>query len=176
MIKKYFTLIEIIVVIIIIASLAAIVTPCALNAIHNAKISRMANDLKAIRKGALAYYIDTGYCPNTRGGGGDATSQALMYNVWNHNGWEGPYLDSWPIVPWGDDPYFIGGISGNIFNSTGLIAREYIIYVVRFTDTDVINKIDAIIDDGDINKGYFRYITIPLPIIAYLISRDGPVD
>lgn len=53
--KKGFSLIELLIVLVVIASLIAIVTPIALNSIRKAKSTSVANDLKTLSKGFMNY-------------------------------------------------------------------------------------------------------------------------
>ena len=63
MVKRGFTLIELIVVIAIIAVLAAVVAPNAFKAVERAKISGTLSDYKAIKTATMAYYSDCGVWP-----------------------------------------------------------------------------------------------------------------
>ncbi|HLH31846.1 MAG TPA: type II secretion system protein GspG, partial [Terriglobia bacterium] len=61
--NKGFTLIELAVVLAIIAVLAAILTPMALNYIDQARVSRAMADAKTIAQAVQLYRKDTGYYP-----------------------------------------------------------------------------------------------------------------
>ncbi|MDD3296433.1 MAG: prepilin-type N-terminal cleavage/methylation domain-containing protein [Candidatus Omnitrophica bacterium] len=121
MIKKTFTLIELIVVIAIIAVLAAIIAPNAFKAIEKAKISQALSDLKALKTAIGALYVDTGrWAPlssnhafwlasvpaYSAGLNEYYTRHGLMNNEdYNGNtipGWDGPYLENARAAhPWG---------------------------------------------------------------------------
>jgi len=53
--KKGFSLVELLIVLVVIASLIAIITPIALNSIRKAKSTSVANDLKTLSKGFMNY-------------------------------------------------------------------------------------------------------------------------
>ena len=61
MMKKSFTLIELIVVIAIIAILAAIIAPNAFKAIEKAKITEAIADVKTYKTAIFTLYADTGH-------------------------------------------------------------------------------------------------------------------
>ncbi|MFH1362772.1 MAG: type II secretion system protein GspG, partial [Candidatus Omnitrophota bacterium] len=95
------------VVIAIIAILAAIIAPNAFKAIEKAKISKAAGDMKTIKAAALAYYVDTGKWPLQGVGGVVRGTGAGFLTDDDGNGvqivgWDGPYLEKWPLNPWGD--------------------------------------------------------------------------
>lgn len=101
--KKTFTLIELIVVIAIIAILAAIVAPNAFRAIEKAKVSQCIRDLKSIQSAAMAYYADTGgFPPNDDNYGWPPHLSGIdfLQNRAGVGGWDGPYLEKWPALPW----------------------------------------------------------------------------
>ncbi|MBU2250668.1 MAG: type II secretion system protein GspG, partial [Candidatus Omnitrophica bacterium] len=101
MMKKSFTLIELIVVIAIIAILAAIIAPNAFRAIEKAKIVKTASDLKTIKAAILIYRTDTGAwpCPGVPGDCSanyiEDSNHCLLTNP-GIAGWDGPYLESIP--------------------------------------------------------------------------------
>ena len=97
--RKVFTLAELIVVIAIIATLAAIIAPNAFKALEKGKVGAGVSDYKSFRTGCLAFYTDTGSWPdNTSNGSG------LINNTTgsvSNASWDGPYLEKWPARnPW----------------------------------------------------------------------------
>jgi type II secretion system protein G len=112
MVRKGFTLIELIVVIAIIAVLAAIIAPNAFRAIEKAKISASEADFKTVKTAAMAFYADVGDWPET------GCEERLIANTNIPSGanqcigfgaagtaapnWDGPYLEQWPTTcRWG---------------------------------------------------------------------------
>ncbi|MDR0458541.1 MAG: type II secretion system major pseudopilin GspG [Burkholderiaceae bacterium] len=95
-----FTLIEIMVVIIIIAMLAAIVGPAVMNKLGTAKSKTAAIQIADLDKSLDLFKLDVGRYPTNAEG-----LQALVSAPPTANGWNGPYLKgSVPNDPWGN-PY-----------------------------------------------------------------------
>lgn len=67
-IKKGFTLIELIVVIVILGLLATFIGPKILNRPDDARVSKAVNDIKAIESALKLYKLDTGVYPSTEQG------------------------------------------------------------------------------------------------------------
>lgn len=100
--KKAFTLIEIMIVVIIIAALAAMIVPRLSGRSEQAKVSIARGDISANISLALKLYeLDNGHFPTTSQG-----LQALLtkptYSPVPAN-WNGPYLEKKPIDPWGKE-------------------------------------------------------------------------
>ncbi len=100
--KKYFTLIEIMIVVVIIAALASMIVPRLSGRSEQARISIAKGDIEAnISLGLKLYELENGNYP-TSGQGLQAliskpTSSPLPMN------WNGPYLEKKPIDPWGNE-------------------------------------------------------------------------
>ena len=136
--KKGFTLIELIVVIAIIAVLSAIIAPSAFMAIEKAKIARATSDMRAIKTGAMAYYTETGSWPLVGVGGAIRGTGAgfITNNDGSGNpvtGWDGPYLERWPVNPWGsassgfaNQYYWDADYSGDD-NGNGIVGEAQVI-------------------------------------------------
>lgn len=95
--NKGFTLVELLTVVAIIAILGAIVAPNIFRAVERSKVTAAVADYRAIKSAATAYYSDMGEWPsgNTDGDPG------FIAEPKNAEGWNGPYLDSWPAKnPW----------------------------------------------------------------------------
>lgn len=106
-----FTLVELLVVIVVLAVLAAIVLPKFMNSGQRAKESALRSDLKLLRNAVSLYDADTGYYPSSLAdlsatsapsNGLDASGNQQSINA---SDWHGPYLQTIP-----DDP-----ISGSAF-------------------------------------------------------------
>lgn len=93
--SKAFTLIELMVVILIIAILAAMVVPRIINRTEEAKVSKAMADLQSISKMLDTFRIDVGFYPNTEEG-------LYALESYDAEGWKGPYTRK-PISvdPWG---------------------------------------------------------------------------
>ena len=99
-----FTLIELVVVIAIIATLAASLLPSIQNMVTRSRAVRTAGELKTIKEAMNRYLIDVGSYPPPpseafgRPWGADAGLVDRGMVVGSHlSNWNGPYLDTWPV-------------------------------------------------------------------------------
>ena len=167
--KKGFTLIELLVVIAIIIILAAIIAFSASRAIERARVNRCIRDLKSIQSAALNYYTDTGRFPPSDdiycSVGVDIRGIDFLQNQAGVAGWDGPYLEKWPVLPWSNPwprapgfyrwigawPNFAGDNRvGEVVELNFGVAQNW-----KFLTTKG-PKIDREIDDGNLNTGNFR--------------------
>lgn len=178
--SRAFTLVELLVVIAIIGVLAAIITPSAFKAVEKAKVAKVVRDLQAIRAAALAYYTDTGQFPPDddiyvhrgipgRKRGWDFLTNAAPQIGINVAGWNGPYLETWPLNPFWKS-YAGAQEEGYQWEGTGSTGAmdfdgdgqadpciEMGFVGLGLTEIDAIcRKIDEQIDDGNILTGNFR--------------------
>ncbi len=94
-----FTLIELMVVILILAILAALIVPRVIGRSGQAKTAGAKADIAQLRGFVQLYKIDTGEFPTN-----DAGLQALIVQPSDVSGWKGPYADKGiPKDPWGED-------------------------------------------------------------------------
>ena len=93
-----FTLIEMMLVVIIIATLAAMVIPRLSGRSEQAKVQAAQADVSANIPTALKLYeLDNGRFPSAEDGG----LNALINKPSSANNWNGPYIEKKPIDPWG---------------------------------------------------------------------------
>ena len=92
--RNAFTLIELLLVMVIIAILAAIVVPKLAHRKEDAQISAAKQDLSTIRTALDTFEIDNSRYPTTEEG-----ITALVTNPGNLPGWKG-YLSKMPTDPW----------------------------------------------------------------------------
>ncbi len=100
---KGFTLIEIMVVVAVIALLGAMIGPTLFNKVQQAEETRVAQDIRAIES-ALKFYRLDNYRYPTQGQGLDALVRAPSGA---EDRWNGPYLDSMPLDPWGQSYRYV---------------------------------------------------------------------
>ena len=90
-----FTLIELLIVMAILAMLAALVGPALFERLDKGKQSTASTQISMIQSALDAYRLEVGHYPNSL--------EALVTNVDDENGWDGPYLnraDEVPLDPW----------------------------------------------------------------------------
>ncbi len=97
--NRGFTLIEIMVVVAVIALLGAMIGPTLFNKVQQAEQTRVAQDIRAIESALKFYRLDNYRFP-TQTQGLDALMSAPDSNNAN---WNGPYLESVPMDPWGQE-------------------------------------------------------------------------
>ena len=98
--KAGFTLIELMIVVIIVAALAAMVVPRLAGRSEQAKIAVAKADINSNIAMALKLYeLDNGSFPNTSQGMNALLSQS---SAGTSSNWNGPYLEKPPIDPWGN--------------------------------------------------------------------------
>jgi len=106
--KRGFTLIEIMVVIVILALLAALVGPKLMGRTDDAKITKARVDIKGIETALKLYKLDTGYYPTTEQGLGALITKPTVGLIPKNYRDEG-YLDTKKIPkdPWSNDYLYV---------------------------------------------------------------------
>jgi general secretion pathway protein G len=127
--RRAFTLVEILLVVVIIGILAALVIPRIAGSSERARVTAATTDINGGIKAALgAYEVDNGFFPKGL--------QDLIMQPSNAKNWHGPYLDRLPSDPWGNPYiyYFPGKHAASSYDllSTGPDAKEG-------TDDDVVS-------------------------------------
>jgi prepilin-type N-terminal cleavage/methylation domain-containing protein len=148
--RRAFTLIEVLIVLAIIATLAGILTPVTMSYIEGAKIVRTQGDAEVIGKAVLSFNEDTALWPIYEHGGNFESYYGVLYGpgilpseIIDYSGrledqlnsnipaypatgefaWRGPYLSSLNTDPWGNS-YIINasGLSSSSTNAVWVIS------------------------------------------------------
>ena len=97
--RRRFTLIEVVIVIVILVTLASISTPMYMNYVSNANIGAAKTQVELLSDALNGYKTDNKAYP-----GEDSGLQALVENVDDLETWRGPYLQgTLPKDPWGNE-------------------------------------------------------------------------
>ena len=96
--QQGFTLVEMLLVLVILATLAAIVYPKVMGRGKQARITAAQTQIASFKSALDAFEVDNGYYPKGRNGLIDLVQQPR-----DAVSWHGPYLDQIPKDPWGND-------------------------------------------------------------------------
>ena len=96
--RRAFTLVEMLLVLVILATLAAIVLPRMMGRTKQANETAVKVQIGSFKIALDAFEIDNGYYPKGRNG-----LQELFQQPRDAVKWHGPYMDSLPKDPWGND-------------------------------------------------------------------------
>ena len=88
-----FTLIEVVVVIVILVTLASIATPLYMNNLKKAKRDAAKVDINNLKQQVELFRAHVGRCPEEW--------QELITRPEENEDWSGPYLEKEPVDPWG---------------------------------------------------------------------------
>lgn len=99
--KKHFTLMEMIVVIMIIATLASVGVPAYMKYVEKANISTAKSQIANLKQVLNSYKLDMKTYPTSL--------EALIENPDGSEKWDGPYLDppKIPLDPWGNNYIYV---------------------------------------------------------------------
>ena len=93
-----FTLVEMLLVLVILATLAAIVYPKVMGRSEQARVTAAQTQIANFKTALDAFEVDNGYYPKGKNGLGD-----LLTKPRDAVSWHGPYLDTIPKDPWNND-------------------------------------------------------------------------
>ena len=93
-----FTLVELVLVLVILATLAAIVVPKFAGRTEQAKVTAAGTQIANLEIVLDAFEVDNGFYPKGSGGLDDLVEQPSQAK-----NWRGPYMKETPIDPWGNE-------------------------------------------------------------------------
>ena len=93
--QQAFTLVEMLLVLVILATLAAIVYPKVMGRSEQARVTAAMTQIANFKTALDAFEVDNGYYPKGKNG-----LQDLVQKPRDAVSWHGPYLDSIPLDPW----------------------------------------------------------------------------
>jgi general secretion pathway protein G len=96
-----FTLIELLLVLAILGILAAIVVPRMAGRSEEARKQAAASQISAFKTALNTFEVDNGYFPKGQNG-----LQDLIQRPRDAQNWHGPYLETLPKDPWGNDYHY----------------------------------------------------------------------
>ncbi len=96
--EQGFTLVEMLLVLVILATLAAIVYPKVMGRSEQARITAAQTQIANFKTALDSFEVDNGYYPKGRNGLMDLIQQPR-----DAVSWHGPYLESIPKDPWNND-------------------------------------------------------------------------
>ena len=121
---RAFTLIELLLVLVILAVLAAVVVPKFTNRTEQAKITGAKTQINSFETSLEAFEVDNGRYPSEADGG----LEALAKQPSNAPDWKGPYAKNIPKDPWGNEYKYVqpgvNNVNGYDISSMGPDGRE----------------------------------------------------
>ena len=96
--RQVFTLVEMLLVLVILATLAAIVYPKVMGRGKQARVTAALTQIASFKSALDAFEVDNGYYPKGRNGLMD-----LVVQPRDAVSWHGPYMDQIPKDPWNQD-------------------------------------------------------------------------
>ena len=96
--QQGFTLVEMLLVLVILATLAAIVYPKVMGRSEQARVTAAVTQIANFKTALDSFEVDNGYYPKGRNG-----LQDLIQQPRDAVSWHGPYLDSIPKDPWNNE-------------------------------------------------------------------------
>ena len=97
-IRRAFTLIELLLVLVILAVLAAVVVPRLTGRVESARRGGTITTISNVKTALGVFETDIGRYPTSEEG-----LTFLISNITNDVLWKGPYLEKWPNDGWGSD-------------------------------------------------------------------------
>jgi prepilin-type N-terminal cleavage/methylation domain-containing protein len=163
-----FTIVELLIVIVVIGILAAI-TIVAFNGItQSTNASALADGLKKFEKSMTLYVVNTGY--STWPLESDVDGGRLTDMIANVDGFN-RFMQSPPNVNGVNGTSWRYDYDGDVYNGCSASASGASVYVAGITDQDMAQRVDDILDDGNLSCGKVRWHTSSN--LMYTVSNDG---
>jgi len=118
--RSGFTLVELLVVIVVLAVLAAIVLPKFMNSSARSKESSLRSDLKLLRSAVNAFNADTGKYPNSLADLAESDKTKVKIadgTVVSPTDWHGPYVETVPTDPISGSAFTYDPAAGKVTSS-----------------------------------------------------------
>ena len=186
--RRGFTLIELLVVVASLIILAAILLPIFANRTEEARIARMAAEIRNMRTAVLMFMADNGRLPTV-----DYTTSPPTEEFLNNPNslatWRGPYLEKFLTTsPWGTQiTYTVDTVSNSPWGNgtcSGITLSNYSnvswlsIAVANTIPNSSIARLDQQLDDGDgsnLNQsGYICVDDTNTPTTIYVFLEGQP--
>ena len=119
--RRGFTLVELLVVIVVLAVLAAIVLPKFMNSSQRSKESALRSDLKLVRNAISMFQADTGKYPNALADLAETAVGSVKVAggaVVTAADWHGPYLEAVPEDPIAGAAFTYDSATGKVNSSS----------------------------------------------------------
>jgi prepilin-type N-terminal cleavage/methylation domain-containing protein len=163
-----FTIVELLIVIVVIGILAAIVI-VAYNGIQNsANATAIADSFKKFDKAMTLYVTKEGYSAWPLEG--DLAGGRLTDMISSVSGLK-DYMQSAPNVAGISPTAWRYDYDGDVYNGCSASASGASLYVAGLTDQDMAQRVDDILDDGNLSCGKVRWHTSSN--LMYSVSNDG---
>lgn len=143
--RRAFTLIELIAVIVVLAVLSAVAVPRYFDFSRDAQVSAIASSLKTIRRAFDQYRIDHGVFPPDQLG---ATMPPQMVPYFDNDAWSAA-IAGVGVYNWDGPPSWDGSEAIGISALTNVPSSP--------TTDSFWRRIDAAIDDGNLTTGLFQW-------------------
>jgi prepilin-type N-terminal cleavage/methylation domain-containing protein len=148
-----FTIVELLIVIVIIAVLAAIVVVAYNGMTQNAKASAVADGFKKFEKSMMLYGAEQGY--TTWPDEGDMAGGRLPDMISGVSGFKN-YMQQPPNVADIAPTSWRFDYDGDTYSGCSTGAQGANLYIAGFTDTALAERVDKILDDGNLSCGKVR--------------------
>lgn len=161
--SRGFTLMEMIGVVAVIAILASMATPLIFQAISNARMTALAQDIQSYKAAVARFYSDTGLFPMHRPFAPANNQQLLRDTATGIQGWNGPYIEQDlkpPTTQSSASTYGIWNYRTEGFNNFDLdgdgnldTSSSTLLYL-QIPDAEDARRLSDILDgDGDVTSG-----------------------